>query len=318
MSDHGSSPATATDLTANTGWFSVGGVLTDVNDFDYFKITVTDATNQLIIYSFPFMRFELSVWNPSAVYDSIRTNLVDATDTIVGGGTTFNWVIGAYLQYGYIYTDLPVGDYYVRVNGTYTGMPPNRYTTFIELWDGATAKNNPIKATPVTVDSINIVNVNSNDNPAYMATYPYSPVSVVFNLTYDFIPLSLEVDISHTSLTYPRPRYLRNLHNRDSKFPLRANRLFNTISEQPVGEIPLSSVTKDSNPAVGKLIRLYDRATGEQISYTYTDANGEYSFPNIMFTDEKYFIVAFDDVTAPALEAKIHDFLTPQVITQSI
>lgn len=87
------------------------------------------------------------------------------------------------------------------------------------------------------------------------------------------------------------------------------NRIF---GNQLKAQYSINGTVKREGVAVQNgLLRLYDRDSGELIDSTYSDASGNYSFAARVDPDFKYYIVAFDDIDAPILQAVIHDFLDP-------
>jgi len=73
------------------------------------------------------------------------------------------------------------------------------------------------------------------------------------------------------------------------------------------------TVYQDGGTVAGRLLRLYDRTTGELIGETTSDVGGAYNFDTLLFSDAKYYVVAFDD-GVPDLQAKVRDYLTPKTI----
>lgn len=58
-------------------------------------------------------------------------------------------------------------------------------------------------------------------------------------------------------------------------------------------------------------VRLFDRRTALCLRETWSAADGSYSFPNVAYQPNGYFIVAFDHGDNP-LNAAIADLITPE------
>lgn len=63
----------------------------------------------------------------------------------------------------------------------------------------------------------------------------------------------------------------------------------------------------DGVRAPNKTLRLYDRKSGELISETVSDANGDWSFAAKVDESKDYYVIAFDDMNMPLLQAIISD-----------
>lgn len=70
-------------------------------------------------------------------------------------------------------------------------------------------------------------------------------------------------------------------------------------------------VQEDSVGVEGRLVRVYNRRTGELVGEARTNATGDFVIPAIDPT-LPHFIVAFDDDVAPDYNAKIYDNVIPQ------
>ena len=311
MSDHGSSTATATDLSTNTGFFSVEGNFSDGTDSDYFKITISDAVNRLDIWSQAYFNFS------NSSYANIYVELIDINETVISGEvasyTTFSRIESI------VYENLPVGDYWIRLyTSGFNGTIPIDYVLFIDLRETQTELDKGIRDTNAVISLIGF------DNPISGIADPVlneidSDGIIQNELNFGMKDYVISDTVLIDSLVFgswPRPKKLYTGISKLSQ-PLRMNNYGRSFSSD-LGEIPSSPVTKDSNPSVGNLIRLYDRVSGEMVDYTYTDAAGNYSFPSGLTVGDKYFIVAFDDVDAPTLEAKVNDFIDPQPATYSL
>jgi hypothetical protein len=64
-------------------------------------------------------------------------------------------------------------------------------------------------------------------------------------------------------------------------------------------------ITEDGLPSI-KRLRLYDKDTGQLIAETFSAADGSYRFDEVS-TDNKYYIVAFDEDGSPLKNAKVLD-----------
>ena len=62
-------------------------------------------------------------------------------------------------------------------------------------------------------------------------------------------------------------------------------------------------------------LRLHDRLTGNVLSETISDVNGNYDFNYPVLAGYKYYIIAFDKNSEPILNAKIKDYMDPILIT---
>lgn len=74
------------------------------------------------------------------------------------------------------------------------------------------------------------------------------------------------------------------------------------------------NVQRKGSAIPNALLRLYDRKTGLLIGETRSNGVGEYRFDTRLNADDKYYVIAFDDMEAPELQAVILDYLIP--ITQ--
>lgn len=73
----------------------------------------------------------------------------------------------------------------------------------------------------------------------------------------------------------------------------------------------IEGTVKREGVAVSVLMRLYDRKTGLLICETQSDPAGNYVFQTRLHKDSKYYVIAFDDMENPDLQAVVHDALIP-------
>lgn len=71
------------------------------------------------------------------------------------------------------------------------------------------------------------------------------------------------------------------------------------------------TVKREGSAAGGKTLRLYDRDSGVLIGETQSEQTGKYQFDTQLKKDSKYYVIAFDDMNAPDMQAVIHDALVP-------
>lgn len=60
-------------------------------------------------------------------------------------------------------------------------------------------------------------------------------------------------------------------------------------------------------------VRLFEKSSGRLIRETWSNTNGDYSFPNIAYKENGYFVVAHDHST-PQYNAAIADLVTPELM----
>lgn len=247
----------------------------------YYRFSISNSTNLISIYGFPL---ETSVGN------DFRIEVYDGSEVIYSAADT-----------SHLLKDVPTGTYYIRVvevgspqdldyfletyiveNGVY---PPNLHTDIIEF---ETADGNAQGENYVTMKSVEFYS-----EPALSPGYdPF--------LNKEYVADSAAATKNFTAYKNRNPIIINGINN---------NKIF---GNQAIPQYSISGTVKREGVAVQNgLIRLYDRASGELIEQTYSDATGNYSFAARIDPDFKYYIVAFDDVDNPILQAVIHDFLDP-------
>ena len=58
-------------------------------------------------------------------------------------------------------------------------------------------------------------------------------------------------------------------------------------------------------------VRLFEKQAGNLVRQTWSAPDGTYSFDNIAYLDQGYFLIAHDH-TSPLLNSAISDFVTPE------
>lgn len=289
MAFYGNDFASAT-LLNNYQSITDGEIVVGSNDHDFFRFTVSSATNRI------FMHGRQGNHNTTLrLYDSTETEI----DSNVENGDYF------------IYTfpeNLPTGTYYIEYNPDNTFSEPYSFDFFLTENGNYPSITNQM----IDIDSYSEadetfahdVDVDLDLTRIFLAPVlpPYNQQFKTFNIT-----------MHNIGFTIPAEFY-------NQKIIMMGNRIGASV---PV-KIASSALTEDRYVLAGKVqengvdlpgktVRLYDRATGELLGETITDALGNYRFGNPLWQDSKYYVIAFDDLNAPILQAVIHDALIPFV-----
>lgn len=200
------------------------------------------------------------------------------------------------------FTDLAIDTYYIKVSEVGSNsIIDYRLETYIE--EGG---NQP---SPLNTDMVEeIPELDAIGAP-------------VMGVEYDLTPYDEEPPLSGNYVAFDQKEYehaevsaTKNVTSYKTRNPITINGINNNriFGNQTEAQYSINGTVKREGVAVQNgLLRLYDRASGELIDSTYSDVSGNYSFAARVDPDFKYYIVAFDDIEAPILQAVIHDFLDP-------
>lgn len=281
----GSSFATAELLDA---WEDRNEFLPGSTGEHYYRFTISNATNNVQITGLA-LDDSASLGCRIEIYDSTETIIEYANDDGLGQFDSSHRL-----------TDLPTGTYYIVVYDA-TRTQDLSYNIVFYLVE------NGVHPTVLHTDDFE---VNWDIDEFYVlstAMYEFD------NMDYNE-PLSAFYQTGGNEIEWGIESHNKNVPDYKTRNPLVINGVNNNriFGNQLKAQYSINGTVKREGVAVQNgLLRLYDRASGELIEQTYSDTNGNYSFSARVDPDFKYYIVAFDDVENPILQAVIHDFLDP-------
>ena len=321
MPSYGNDFATATLIDGNTITY---GVLDSVNPEDFFRVNVPEN------YSWFGVNSRSGEFTDNAyVYDTSET-LLSNSSTPMG-------------FYG-----LPSGTYYVKVTGgssSQSGDYQLRFDLAVNGNFGATDDIVTSLGFYLTDDSIDelfktmvdfdthVMNKNVVPKSKLQRTHPSSNFNLsdahigeLFTTMLDFDSHVMYKDI------VPKSKLLRNFassavgietqgyvvppESLKPKIVMMSNSIgVSTPWVQLSSEstrFKIAGTVKKQGLALGnKLMRLYDRKSGQLLGETTSNINGQYSFLTLLRGSDKYYVIAFDDMDNPEVQAVIHDALVP-------
>ncbi len=285
MAFYGNDFASAT-LLNNYQYITDGEIVVGSNDHDFFRFTVSNATNRIFVSGFQ--------GNHNTTF-----RLYDSTETEIDSHTNNDDAFFYNLP-----EDLPTGTYYLEYNPDNTFSEPYSLQFILtENGNFPTISNTMVAVNSAIEQDIHWLHdtiVELNDN-----TIHYAPSLPPYNQ----IIAGQQSFLIDTGFVVP-PRFT------ESKIIMVGNRIGASIplrrqSDATPRYAIAGKVQEDGIDLPGKTVRLYDRTSGELIGETITDALGNYRFPNPLWQDSKYYVIAFDDLNSPILQAVIHDALIP-------
>jgi len=295
MPDYGDDFASATIIDETSQHF---GEIHAGNVEDFFRIVVPANTDYLIFYS-------ESYWDMRGdLYDASEVLLVTNHNSGGQDGSGDNFYIkydspaqGTYYLLATSHYVSEYGEYSITSNISVNGVVGELHTT--------------IEDSGGTVDFYDIdYNEATHDVAINFGAADYS---INFGDPSKFLDIGGVAGIGWTNYNnwvihdeYYKPKIIMMGSQRGMSTPLRS---YGDPRFNIVGTIKEDGVALDD-----KLVRLYDRRTGELLGETRSTILGEYTFPNPLWEDDKYYVIAFDDVDNPVLQAVISDALVP--ITQ--
>lgn len=290
MAFYGNDFASAT-LINNTEQI-LDGEMVAANTADFFRFVVTNATNRITV---SYSNKTGSANTFSRLYDSTETQI----DNYNNNGD----------QWDYTYTniiDLAPGTYYLEMYRHSGG--DSEYE--LNFWLSEGGGINVLHTTVASVEQFSAPDIKVDAIGETHITWDVSTIPYI------------GVDVTKIFDVYSSGKYyLSNPENfvippnfRNPSIIMMGHRLgVKTPFVQGDGQRYKihGTVKAEGVSLVDKLLRLYDRTTGQLIGETRSDALGVYTFPNPLWQSSKYYVIAFDDMDAPDLQAVIHDALIP-------
>lgn len=284
MPDYGDDFATATTVSFPT---SLVGEMRADNNVDFIRIVPTPGADFISIDYFGVNYYRLQI------FDSSQTQLYNEP----GGFETYN-----------IFPPFD-SEYFIKItpyNATNFGY---YYINIFEFTDNS---GDPLfdsieDRTESQLDDFFLgidILANGNFKEKYETPYMFNSYSPANSFDVSETPIHHQIEF-----TYPpgfnKPKVIINntrSHEATNRFIV------------PVGVtryVVEGKVTVLGAAAPERMVRLYDRQSGELIDQTKTDTNGNYKFTTYVSGDHKYYVIAFDDMDAPELQAVVHDALIP-------
>ena len=290
MSQYGSTFATAEVIDQTVNNFEVEANST--SDISYFKFSVDTAINET---RFSHIFTEFPNYNGSSnvnetLYDSTETQISTRSYPLNTGAVTF--------------TDLAIGDYFIKVELI------NHLDTVIDY------KLHVINEGyfDVTEDLITIPTIFQTVEIDYHTTPLFKDIEAIFTSTTLFPNWENDAtDIDNLQILNIEPHYKIG-GNKLHVFGLeRSTRMFYSKDGQDANIIE-GIVYLDEDPLANKIVRLYNKQSGQMIDETISNDQGEYKFNAYLF-DDKYYVVAFDELSNPVYQALALDDLSPKTVT---
>lgn len=280
----GSSFATAELLDA---WEDRDEFLPGSTGEHYYRFTISNATNNVQITG-TALDSGVSPGCEIEIYDGSEALIHAANDNGVGQNSSHRL------------TDLATGTYYVVVYDA-GGTQDLAYNLMVYLVE------NGVHPSVIHTDDIDVTMEVDEFYELSTAMYEFD------NLRYNE-PLSPYYVVGENEKEFTLESDGKNVPAYKTRNPLVINGVNNNriLGRQTEAQYSVKGTVKREGVAVENgLLRLYDRASGELIDQTYSDGAGNYSFAARIDPNFKYYVIAFDDVEAPILQAVIHDFLDP-------
>ena len=278
MTVYGDSFATAT-LMDNAVSIEDGELST--GEDAYFRIPLTHASNRTII--------TLDVITASVgltVYDLNEVQL----DTYYNGNDVVM-----------IIEDAPVGDLFLMAH-SYGGSSPGQFGIVAVSFNNGVGPPTPI------VTTMKEINVPSQ-------AVPYGTHTATIDSD---IALVNEASGQGSWANGTHSQQDPGVHDRGTLSPTRGiikvyeNTLPHVSGDYGGQQYHLAGTVKNEGVNYAdRVLRLYDRDSGKLIGETKSDNLGQWEFPQGLFENSKYYVIAFDDMNAPVLQAVIHDALIP-------
>ncbi len=285
MAFYGNDFLTAT-LLNNYQYITDGEIVVGSNDHDFFRFVVSNATNRIIVSG--------NQGNHNTTF-----RLYDSTETEIDSHTNNDDSYFYNLPF-----DLAPGTYYLEYNPDNTFSEPYTLQFILNENDTFPPLTQPM-IEPLYRGESDLTWLHDTIFDSNVVTIHYAPSLPPYNnvVTSQFPSL---IDLGYT---IPDAFY-------DTKIIMVGKRLGTSVPLKRKSDISPRYVIKGKVQENGvdlpnKTVRLYDRDGGELIGETITDALGNYRFPNPLWQDSKYYVIAFDDLSNPILQAVIHDALIP-------
>lgn len=253
----------------------------------YYRFVVSNASNSIHIvgdsWDDTLNNCEIEVYDGSEV-------LIESSNNSGYGGSS-----------GHTLENLSTGTYYIVVFGSTTSSDLHYNMTFWMIENGV--QPSPLHTDDEYIDQLRIVNDQVWDAEGEVNYFNAIELS-------DNIVPGYDLDTPHTEFDYEvHGDFVRDFQNPIIYDFKRNNVIF---GNQNLAQHTIKGTVKREGVAVQNgLLRLYDRTSGELIESTRSDTNGAYEFRSVLDPNLKYYVVAFDDVGNPILQAVIHDFLDP-------
>jgi hypothetical protein len=293
MSQYGS-----TFLTAEVMLYGIEtyNILTDSNDdSSYFKFTITSTDNQVILNTH-WIDYPNWIGGTSTVsqvvYDSTETQIYINNSTSDDINTVYN--------------NLAIGDYYVKFNTTSNDNGRVDYKIIVYN-DGG------IILPPINVERFNNITTTYIDYYIQANLITHNNNFIIQSYT-NWIPEHIKLDSMYKFYTNQKwmdgkddIKILSHRNPRLSKFNYYKN---NQVLYKINGIVYL-----DETPLENKVVRLYEKQTGVMVDETISNNLGEYKFNALLEENDKYYVVAFDEINNPVFQALALDDLSPTTVT---
>ena len=253
----------------------------------YYRFVVSDASNSIEIVGYQWAdtysnRCEIEIYDGSEVLIKSQNNTGYDSST------------------AHTLSNLATGTYYIVVFGS-SSFDLHYNMTFWMIENGV--QPSPLHTDMEYFDQIRIVN-----DQIWEAEGEVNYFDAIV-LVDDTVP-GYALDTPNTEFDYEiHGDFVRDFQNPIVYDFKKTNVVF---GNQNLAQHTIKGTVKREGVSVQNgLLRLYDRTSGELIEETRSDNAGTYEFRSVLDPDFKYYIVAFDDVDTPILQAVIHDFLDP-------
>lgn len=282
MPAYGNDFATATLIDVQNQVLD-GELISGTNPDDYFRIVLSQHQDWIQIYqSLPSQIMGIYI----RLYDANEVEL-DQANSYASGGTNAN----------ILFTDLAPGTYYIvisRSGGTWndyqlTMVADHTYPTTVVENDvsGLHGIFDQWYSTQIYRDEFTIIDQIDPNLIGTIYKYEYDVETLGYIVPETFF--KPKIKSLHDSQGVSSPILMHNHGNKRMHIA--------------------GTVKEGSNSLPNKLVRLYDRLSGQMLDETRSDIRGDYKFNRILYDDLKYYVIAFDDDLNPINQAVIHDAL---------
>ncbi len=263
-----------------------GEIVVGSNDHDFFRFVVGNATNRVFISG-----YQGNHNTTIRIYDSSETQI------------DFKTVNDDYFFFN-LAEDLAPGTYYIEYNPYNTFSEPYSLQ-FILTQNGSFPALDKTMIDPLYRGESDLTWLHDTIVDTDVITLHYAPALPPYNN----VVTSQFPSVIDLGFTIPAAFY-------DTKIIMVGKRLGTSVPLKRLSDtspryVIKGKVQENGIDLPGKTVRLYDRDGGELIGETITDALGNYRFPNPLWQDQKYYVIAFDALSNPILQAVIHDALIP-------
>lgn len=268
------------------------GEMVAANTADFFRFVVTDATNR---FTLKYRNIDGNSNTYTRLYDSTETQIDDYSNS------SDAW------EYTYIASlDLAPGTYYIELFRASGG--DSNYE--LDFW---LSEGGDITTLHTTVTGLEELSGQPVPIDAIGETHIEWDVSAIPYIGTD--PTKILDSYSSGDWYYSNPEnFVIPPNFRSPSIVMMGHRLgvSTPFIQGDAQRYKIHGTVKAEGVALAdKMLRLYDRKTGQLMGETRSNALGQYTFPNPLWVDFKYYVIAFDDVDNPVLQAVIHDALIP-------